>query len=418
MPAAGQDLRFALRTLARAGARLHGRGGAVARDRHRREHRHLQRRERAAAAPAARTRTPIGWSSSGIARPGSGITEDWFSTAQYFDIKNGHHGFDDVAIAIGANDNLTGDGEPERIGTIRVSSNLLPMLGARPAHRPAVHRRRRSCRARRRPRCSATAPGCGATAATAGVIGRSLTLNGQPYQIVGVLPASFSLPREVMPTLGVAEDAEVVLPLPLGRRAPPQSATARTTTSSATLKPGVTRRAGAGRDGRAHRAAPARASRFLSAERRPDVRRRAAAGAGRRATCGRAPRARGAVGFVLLIACANVANLLLSRALARQQGDGGPRGARRAAAARIVRQLLTESLLLALAGGALGSRARGLVPRTASALLGARERAAPARDRIDGAVLLFTLAVSIAVGRAVRPGAGAAAVDGSICRAR
>ena len=65
--------------------------------------------------------------------PGLGITEDWFSTAQYFDVKTGHHGFEQVAIAIGGNDNLTGGGEPERIGTIRVSSNLLPMLGARAA---------------------------------------------------------------------------------------------------------------------------------------------------------------------------------------------------------------------------------------------------------------------------------------------
>ena len=64
--------------------------------------------------------------------PGLGITEDWFSTAQYFDIKSAESGFEDVAIAIGANYNLTGDGEPERIGTIRVSSNLLPLLGVGP----------------------------------------------------------------------------------------------------------------------------------------------------------------------------------------------------------------------------------------------------------------------------------------------
>src|SRR4029450_3564701 len=63
--------------------------------------------------------------------PGLNITEDWFSTAQYFDIKNGHSGFEEVAIAIGGNNNLTGDGAtPERIGCIRISSNLLPMLGA------------------------------------------------------------------------------------------------------------------------------------------------------------------------------------------------------------------------------------------------------------------------------------------------
>src|SRR5689334_186655 len=63
--------------------------------------------------------------------PGLGITQDWFSTAQYFDVRDGHHGFEELAIAIGANANLTGDGEPERIGVIRVSSSLLPMLGAR-----------------------------------------------------------------------------------------------------------------------------------------------------------------------------------------------------------------------------------------------------------------------------------------------
>ena len=73
-------------------------------------------------------RQVILWNTS----PGLGITEDWFSTAQYFDIRNGQQSFEDVAIAIGANANLTGDGDPERVGTIRVSSNLLPMLGARP----------------------------------------------------------------------------------------------------------------------------------------------------------------------------------------------------------------------------------------------------------------------------------------------
>src|ERR1700730_18044760 len=65
--------------------------------------------------------------------PGLNITQDWFSAAQVFDVKNGHHGFEQVAIAIGGNFNLTGDGEPERIGATRVSSNLLPMLGAKAA---------------------------------------------------------------------------------------------------------------------------------------------------------------------------------------------------------------------------------------------------------------------------------------------
>src|SRR5260370_30577444 len=63
--------------------------------------------------------------------PGLGITQDWFSTAQYLDVKQSGASLEQVAIAYGANENLTGGGEPERIATLRVSSNLLPMLGVR-----------------------------------------------------------------------------------------------------------------------------------------------------------------------------------------------------------------------------------------------------------------------------------------------
>jgi putative ABC transport system permease protein len=159
---------------------------------------------------AAADRLVILWNRS----PGLGITEDWFSTAQFFDIRTRHHGFEDLAIAIGANYNLTGDGEPERIGTIRVSSNLLPMLGAKAAYGRLFEK-------------EDDAPGKSGAAVLShgvwmrrygedpGVLGRSLTLNGQPYQVIGVLPPSFSLPNEVMPTLGVMEDAGVILPLAL-----------------------------------------------------------------------------------------------------------------------------------------------------------------------------------------------------------
>src|SRR5690242_662153 len=62
--------------------------------------------------------------------PGLNITQDWFSTAQYFDIKSSHSGFEQLAIAIGGSFNLTGSGDPERVSAIRVSSNLLPLYGA------------------------------------------------------------------------------------------------------------------------------------------------------------------------------------------------------------------------------------------------------------------------------------------------
>src|SRR5215831_4428569 len=64
--------------------------------------------------------------------PGLGISQDWFSTAQYLDIRTAASSLE-AAIAYGANDTLSGDGEAERVSTLRVSSNLLPMFGARAA---------------------------------------------------------------------------------------------------------------------------------------------------------------------------------------------------------------------------------------------------------------------------------------------
>src|SRR6202522_3499618 len=119
--------------------------------------------------------------------PGLNITEDWFSTAQYFDIKTGHHGFEQVAIAIGGNYNLTGSGEPERVGTIRVSSSLLSMLGQHAAlGRVFVPDEDQPGRT------AAAVLSYGTWArrfgSDPGVLGRKIILNGMPYEIVGVMP--------------------------------------------------------------------------------------------------------------------------------------------------------------------------------------------------------------------------------------
>ncbi|HVD93198.1 MAG TPA: ABC transporter permease [Vicinamibacterales bacterium] len=323
--------------------------------------------------------------------PGLGITEDWFSTGQYLDVRNAGSGLEQVAIAYGANENITGDGEPERIATLRVSSNLLPMLGVRaalgrlftseedtrgPANTALLGYRTWVRRYGRDPN----------------VVGRRIELNGRMFQIVGVLPDSFSLPHEVVPTLGNAADADIVLPFPLAPNAA-QTRNREDYNIVGRLKPGVT--IGQVQMEMDH----------LTARLRSDFPHFYPPNGG--LTFGVVPLQEqvvgsvrpsiallvGAVACVLLIACANVANLLLSRGVSRQR-ELAVRAALGASRMRIVRQLLTESVVLGVAGGVLGLVVAFWGLRSMQAL-GSKSVPRLHEITIDGRVLLFTLALSI-----------------------
>ncbi|MBS1876880.1 MAG: ABC transporter permease [Acidobacteria bacterium] len=327
--------------------------------------------------------------------PGLNITEDWFSTAQYFDIRNGHGGFEQLAIAIGGANNLTdGIGEPERVGTIRMSSNLLPMLGVK------AYRGRLLDPAEDTPgRAPVALLSYGLWIRRYGggnnVLQRPVHINGQPYEVAGVLPREFTLPRNVLPTLGGAEQADIVLPLPL-------SAAAVTDRDHedyniiGTLKRGETpERAQAEMNvitARLRQRFPALyppngGLSFSIVPLREQV-----AGSARRGLY----LLLGSVGFVLLIACANVANLSLSRTFGRTR-ELALRSALGADRMRLLLDLLAESLTLSLAGGVVG------VLLAVGAVSWIRSTAAVGAPRaewigIDFRVLAFTLGVTLAAG--------------------
>ena len=322
--------------------------------------------------------------------PGIGIPQDWPSPGQYIDILTQNKSFSEVAISLGRNLTIAGLEEPERVDGLATSSNLFHMLGAKPLYGRILLP-------------EDDVPGKPAVAILSygiwqrlfhsdpNVIGRGVTLNTKPYTIAGVLRPEFRLNHEVMQTVNNIDRCDIFLPLPLGADAVTRRGD-ENYNLTARLKPGVSLQQ-----------AQADISVIASRIREKDKRDRTftisvvsvvdqVVGNLRRIVI----VLFGSVGLVLLIACANVANLLVSRATGREK-EIAVRTALGAGRWRLVRQLLTESVVLGIAGG-VGGVAIALASLQVVRTINPGNIPRLEEIKIDAGVLAFTFAVSLLTG--------------------
>ncbi len=297
--------------------------------------------------------------------------------------------FVDVGAWTGSNVNLTGGGEPERLAATAVTPSFFRTLGVAPIRGSAF----------------ATADSSATSAPPEVIISHSLwqrrfgrvetivgtpvILNGSARTIVGVMPADFALPVED----GENRKTDVFVPLAMGApnlqgwgnrsfitvaRLTPGASLARATGEMETVERTWIEQGFIRNEGKLNRAALSLETFILGESKR---------------TIGVLA---GAVLMILLIACANVANLTLARADERQR-EVAVRTALGASRGKVVRQLLTESLVLSTTGAVMGGMLAAVAVR---ALVSVNPGGIPrlAEVRVDGVVLAVTLGLAVVTG--------------------
>jgi len=311
----------------------------------------------------------------------AGMDRAPISYLNFLDWQRATQTFSSLAIYRHEDYNLTGRGRPERVNGLMVSASFFPTLGIHPAFgrdfRPEDDR-----------------IGAGPVVmlsdgfwhshfgASPSVVGNAIDLNGTDYTVTGILPPEFAF-------YGIQRDIYV----PIGQWNDPSFLDRRVDVSShavGRLKPGVTlAQARADMDSIAHHLALA----YPEADKGVGI----ALLSMKEDMVGNVKPfllvLLAAVAFLLLISCANVASLLLARTMSRS-GEFALRASLGASRNRIIRQLLTESLLLAGLGGTLGFLLAFFGTKAVIRLL---PEALPRAGEVsmDARVLLFTLGVSL-----------------------